>query len=118
MTWDGKYDAQGRRVALPPIALPFQTVETVNESAADPRGTSTCSAAGRGPHSAASLRYYEPERFDGARRVRVRVGTLSDAPTRTRTRRSDQLAHRRRTEVQQPRPVARAHLRHPLRVAE
>ena len=33
--WDGKYDAEGRRVAPPRIALPFQTVETVNESAAD-----------------------------------------------------------------------------------
>src|SRR5215207_9604278 len=30
-----KYDAQGRMVAPPRIALPFQTVETVNESAAD-----------------------------------------------------------------------------------
>ena len=35
LIWDGKYDAHGRRVAPPRIALPFQTVETVNESAAD-----------------------------------------------------------------------------------
>lgn len=35
LIWDGKYDAQGRKVAPPRIALPFQTVETVNESAAD-----------------------------------------------------------------------------------
>src|SRR5882672_6522298 len=35
LMWEGKYDAQGRRVAPPRIALPFQTVETVNESAAD-----------------------------------------------------------------------------------
>lgn len=35
LIWDGKYDDQGRRVAPPRIALPFQTVETVNESAAD-----------------------------------------------------------------------------------
>lgn len=35
LIWDGKYDEQGRRVAPPRIALPFQTVETVNESAAD-----------------------------------------------------------------------------------
>jgi hypothetical protein len=33
LVWDGKYDAQGRRVAPLRIALPFQTVETVNESA-------------------------------------------------------------------------------------
>lgn len=35
LIWDGKYDAQGRKVAPPRIALPFQTVETVNESASD-----------------------------------------------------------------------------------
>ena len=35
LVWDGKYDGQGRRVAPPRIALPFQTVETVNESATD-----------------------------------------------------------------------------------
>ena len=33
LIWDGKYDANGKRVAPPRIALPFQTVETVNESA-------------------------------------------------------------------------------------
>ncbi len=34
LIWDGKYDAvTGKRVASPRIALPFQTVETVNESA-------------------------------------------------------------------------------------
>ncbi len=31
LMWDGKYDANGKRVAIPKIALPFQTVETVNE---------------------------------------------------------------------------------------
>jgi DNA modification methylase len=31
--WDGKYDGSGRRVAPLRVALPFQTVETVNESA-------------------------------------------------------------------------------------
>jgi adenine specific DNA methylase Mod len=35
LIWDGKYDAAGRRVAPLRIALPFQTVETVNESARD-----------------------------------------------------------------------------------
>lgn len=33
LIWDGKYDSAGRRVAPPRILLPFQTVETVNESA-------------------------------------------------------------------------------------
>ena len=33
LIWDGKYDEDGRRVAPLRVALPFQTVETVNESA-------------------------------------------------------------------------------------
>ncbi|MCL4872017.1 MAG: site-specific DNA-methyltransferase [Anaerolineae bacterium] len=32
LIWDGKYDANGRRTAPPRLKLPFQTVETVNES--------------------------------------------------------------------------------------
>ncbi|MGH2852634.1 MAG: site-specific DNA-methyltransferase [Solirubrobacteraceae bacterium] len=32
LLWEGKYDANGRRVAPPRVSLPFQTVETVNES--------------------------------------------------------------------------------------
>jgi adenine-specific DNA-methyltransferase len=35
LVWEGKYDPQGRRVAPLRVALPFQTVETVNESAQD-----------------------------------------------------------------------------------
>jgi adenine-specific DNA-methyltransferase len=35
LVWDGKYDDTGREIAPPKIALPFQTVETVNESTAD-----------------------------------------------------------------------------------
>jgi hypothetical protein len=35
LVWEGKYDANGRRVAPLRVALPFQTVETVNESAQD-----------------------------------------------------------------------------------
>ncbi len=31
LVWDGKYDANGKRVHVPKIALPFQTVETINE---------------------------------------------------------------------------------------
>lgn len=33
LIWDGKYDRDGRKVAPTRIALPFQTVETINESA-------------------------------------------------------------------------------------
>ena len=32
LIWDGKYDKDGRRVAPLRVALPFQTVETANES--------------------------------------------------------------------------------------
>lgn len=35
LIWKGKYDEKGRRVAPSKIALPFQTVETVNESTQD-----------------------------------------------------------------------------------
>jgi len=35
LIWDGKYDDKGRKVAPLRIALPFQTVETVNEATAD-----------------------------------------------------------------------------------
>jgi DNA modification methylase len=35
LVWDGKYDEAGRRVAPLRVTLPFQTVETVNESAQD-----------------------------------------------------------------------------------
>lgn len=33
LIWEGKYDAAGRRVAPVRVTLPFQTVETVNETA-------------------------------------------------------------------------------------
>ena len=33
LIWDGKYDEARRRVTPPRVSLPFQTVETVNESA-------------------------------------------------------------------------------------
>jgi len=33
LIWEGKYDNEGRKVAPLKVALPFQTVETVNESA-------------------------------------------------------------------------------------
>jgi hypothetical protein len=39
LIWEGKYDADGRRVAPLRLALPFQTVEMVNESAQDRQKT-------------------------------------------------------------------------------
>ncbi len=47
LIWDGKYNAAGRRVAPLCIALPFQTVETVNESAQERRKARDLSSAGR-----------------------------------------------------------------------
>ena len=41
LIWDGKYDAKGNRVAPLRVALPFQTIETVNESA---RAAGVCSS--------------------------------------------------------------------------
>lgn len=39
LIWEGKYDKDGRKVAPLRVALPFQTVETVNESAQDRQKT-------------------------------------------------------------------------------
>jgi len=47
LIWEGKYDDRGRKVAPPRIALPFQTVETVNESAADRDRNQDLFATGR-----------------------------------------------------------------------
>lgn len=49
LVWDGKYDAEGKRVAPLRIALPFQTVETVNESAQQRQRTLDLFSAGRDP---------------------------------------------------------------------
>jgi adenine specific DNA methylase Mod len=49
LIWEGKYDAEGRRVAPPRIDLPFQTVETVNESALDRQSQFDLFATGRDP---------------------------------------------------------------------
>ncbi len=35
LTWDGKYSKDGKKSAPVRIALPYQTIETVNESAQD-----------------------------------------------------------------------------------
>ncbi len=47
LMWDGKYDKDGRRAAPPRIALPFQTVETVNESAQERQRTLDLFSSGR-----------------------------------------------------------------------
>ena len=48
LIWDGKYDkATGKKCAPPRIILPFQTVETINESAADRHRTLDMFASGK-----------------------------------------------------------------------
>ncbi len=49
LIWDGKYDKDGRRVAPLRVSLPFQTVETVNESAQQRQRTLDLFSAGRDP---------------------------------------------------------------------
>ncbi|MCY4145916.1 MAG: DNA methyltransferase [Chloroflexi bacterium] len=49
LVWDGKYDKDGKRVAPLRVSLPFQTVETVNESAQQRQRTLDLFAAGRDP---------------------------------------------------------------------
>jgi adenine specific DNA methylase Mod len=47
--WDGKYDAEGRKCAPLRLTLPFQTVETVNESVQErQRGLDALFGGGRG----------------------------------------------------------------------
>ncbi|MGO8869865.1 MAG: DNA methyltransferase, partial [Acidimicrobiales bacterium] len=45
--WDGKYGEDGRKVAPLRVALPFQTVETVNESSQERQRTLDLFGAGR-----------------------------------------------------------------------
>lgn len=49
LIWDGKYDKDGRRVAPLRVSLPFQTVETVNESAQERQRALDLWSAGRDP---------------------------------------------------------------------
>jgi hypothetical protein len=56
LIWDGKYDKDGRRVARLRIALPFQTVETVNESARERQRTPRPFGGGAWCSDAASAR--------------------------------------------------------------
>jgi adenine-specific DNA-methyltransferase len=47
LIWDGKYDADGKRTAPLRLRLPFQTVETVNESAQERQMALDLFSAGR-----------------------------------------------------------------------
>ena len=47
LIWEGKYDADGKRTAPLRIQLPFQTVETVNESAQERHKALDLFSAGR-----------------------------------------------------------------------
>jgi adenine-specific DNA-methyltransferase len=49
LIWDGKYDKDNKRVAPLRIALPFQTVETVNESSQQRQRALDLFSAGRDP---------------------------------------------------------------------
>lgn len=49
LIWKGKYDDQGHRVAPLRVALPFQTVETVNESAQERQTALDLFSRGRDP---------------------------------------------------------------------
>lgn len=49
LIWEGKYDQHGRRVAPLRVALPFQTVETVNESAQERQHTLDLFSTGHDP---------------------------------------------------------------------
>src|SRR5438477_8704645 len=49
LIWDGKYDEHGNKRAPVRIELPFQTVETVNESAQERQRTLEISSSGHDP---------------------------------------------------------------------
>ncbi|MFL5798480.1 MAG: hypothetical protein ACJ77A_11185 [Actinomycetota bacterium] len=49
LMWDGKYDSGGHRKAPLKVALPFQSVETVNESAQQRQHALDLFAASRDP---------------------------------------------------------------------
>ena len=49
LIWEGKYDADRRPVAPLRVALPFQTVETINESAQQHQRALDLFSEGRDP---------------------------------------------------------------------
>ena len=54
LIWQGKYDENGKRTAPLRVSLPFQTVETINESSMERQRMLDLFSAGR-----------DPERFYG-----------------------------------------------------
>ena len=68
LIWDGKYDKDGRRVAPLCVALPFQTVETVNETAQQRQLSMDRFRGGRDPewrsrHIGGNHKYLSPSLF-------------------------------------------------------
>jgi hypothetical protein len=57
LIWDGKYDSDGKKTAPLRVALPFQTVETVNESAQQRQIALDLFSAGRDAEWRNRLRY-------------------------------------------------------------
>src|SRR3954471_22144256 len=55
LIWDGKYDEHGNKRAPVRIELPFQTVETVNESAQERQRTLELSSSGNDPECRSRL---------------------------------------------------------------
>ncbi len=55
LIWDGKYDAHHKKQGPVRIALPFQTIETVNESAQDRRRNLELFATAATPNGATAL---------------------------------------------------------------
>lgn len=55
LIWDGKYDSNGSKAAPLRVSLPFQTVETVNESAQQRQIALDMFSAGRDPERFYSL---------------------------------------------------------------
>ena len=49
LTWEGKYDDNRQIVGPPRVSLPFQTVETVNQSAQERQMALGAAQAGRKP---------------------------------------------------------------------
>ncbi len=49
LIWDGKYDKDGKKQAPVRLALPFQTIETVNESVQDRQRSLELSGSSRDP---------------------------------------------------------------------
>jgi hypothetical protein len=84
---DGKYDAHGKKQGPVRIALPFQTIETVNESAQDRRRNLELFASGRDTEWRNRLIWGEalgqnvqPSRFQASSRPREERTTAGAKP--------------------------------------